>query len=739
MITLLNISTPSFDNTTLLSLGILCAPFFIFCFLILFGRIVNRYRGILATTVMFFSMIAAFSIFSNTWGLKAHHGQIEWFNIGGKIFTLGIYIDNITALMLSMVTLISFLVHLFSIEYLRGDRHFEKYFAYLNLFTFAMLGILLSDNLFLIFIFWELVGFSSYLLIGFWFEKESAASASKKAFLTNKVGDAGFLLGLLILWTTYGTLDLQSLYTHIQQTDFSQGSFVISETWLIVAGFGLFLGCVGKSAQFPLQVWLPNAMEGPTPVSALIHAATMVAAGVYLLSRIFLLLHVDVLTVIACIGAITAFMGAFAAMAQTDVKRVLAFSTISQLGYMVMAMGVGAYDAALFHLLTHAFFKACLFLGAGSVIFSMHELELKTHIDFDPQDMRLMGGLRKKKFTFVTYTIATLSLVGIPFFSGFLSKDAILLGTWAWADIHSQSTMSWYYLIPFTAFLTVFLTAFYMGRQWLLVFMGDLRLEKKVEGYKDALKNLDRAPLLMRIAMVILGILSFGVIFSLNPFSISQSWFHQNIVTPITGNVNTGISADFVEKLNHVAHSYHTMGAILSVGLVMIGLGLAYLLYGNEKETALKNMHNKLFHENSFLYKLSYHNWFLDEIYEATVINLVLFKSFVFNLVDQYVINVVVDSSAKLTLKKASVLMWIDNNVLDRMINYIGYSQVIFAAFIGWFDKRIVDGLVGLVGGISLFVGRFTRSFQGGKIQSYLISSLIITIVLVVIILLSIK
>lgn len=739
MTTLLNISTLAFDSITKLSLGVLLSPFFIFCFLMLFGRIINRFRGILATTIMFACLIASIIIFTNTWGQTPHHGRFEWFHFGGKIITLGIYIDNITALMLVMVTLISFLVHLFSIEYLRGDKHFEKYFAYLGLFTFSMLGILLSDNLLLIFVFWELVGFSSYLLIGFWFQKSSAVFANKKAFLTNKIGDAGFLLGILILWTTYGTLDLYELYQLIQQTHFLQGNFVISETWLIIAGIGLFMGCAGKSAQFPLQVWLPNAMEGPTPVSALIHAATMVAAGVYLLSRIFGLLHIDVLTFVAFIGAITAFMGAFAALSQTDVKRVLAFSTISQLGYMVMAMGVGAYSASLFHLLTHAFFKACLFLGAGSVIYSMHELEQKYHIAFDPQDMRLMGGLRKKKVTFITYTLATASLIGLPFFSGFLSKDAILVGAWAWADVQS-STLSIYHLIPTIGFLTVFLTAFYMGRQWIMVFCGELRLEKKVEGYKDALNNLDRAPTLMRISMIILALLSFGIVYSLNPFSIENSWFHPQMKIPILENViNVGFSSEMISKIHELEHHYHLGASILSVSLVLIGLLAAYVLYGSSKFEGIKKIQDKLFHENTFFYKLSYNNWFLDEIYEAVFVNLVLFKSFVFNFVDQYIINVAVDTSAKLVLKKASVFMWIDNQLINKFIDYFAYSQVIFAELIAWFDKIIIDGLVNLAGTLSLFLGNFTRSFQGGKIQNYLISSLLISIVLVLIIIFSIK
>ena len=287
-----------------------------------------------------------------------------------------------------------------------------------------MIGIIFSSNLIMLFIFWELVGLSSYLLIGFWYEKDSAIKANKKAFLTNRIGDAGFMIGILILYTYTGNLD----FDYLIQWFNSENS--IPSSWTFVLGLGLFFGCVGKSAQFPLQVWLPDAMEGPTPVSALIHAATMVAAGIYLIARVFFILSDDVLLFIAYTGAITAFMGAIAACTQSDIKKVLAFSTISQLGYMVLALGVGAFDAALFHLVTHAFFKACLFLGSGSIIHSLHHLEHETDTHFDPQNMLLMGGLRKKMpLTFITYCIATAALVGVPLFSGFLSKDAILLAT----------------------------------------------------------------------------------------------------------------------------------------------------------------------------------------------------------------------------------------------------------------------------------------------------------------------
>ena len=356
----------------------------------------------------------------------------------GHTIALGILADNLASIMLVVVTLISFLVHLFSAEYMRdpsmhGGR-FNRYYAFLGLFTFSMIGIVIANNLLMIYIFWELVGLSSYLLIGYWYERPAPGYASRKAFITNRIGDIGMFAGIMILYTQFGTFRLAEIFDRIAAGGLPFGS----EAWLTAAGILLFCGAVGKSAQFPLNVWLPDAMEGPTPVSALIHAATMVAAGVYLTARIFPLLTANAMLVIAVVGAITAFMAATMALVQWDLKKVLAFSTVSQLGYMVMALGVGAYDAAIFHLVAHAMFKACLFLGAGSVIHRMHGAlhELHDHAR-DPQDMRYMGGLRRKMpRTWLAMLVATLSISGVPLFSGYMSKDEILTGTWAFRNVN---------------------------------------------------------------------------------------------------------------------------------------------------------------------------------------------------------------------------------------------------------------------------------------------------------------
>ncbi|MFK7899789.1 MAG: NADH-quinone oxidoreductase subunit L, partial [Cyclobacteriaceae bacterium] len=306
----------------------LLLPFSSFLLLILLGRTIKKFRGIYATVILFSCFTLSLFIGKEVFTNGAFYYQIPWFQLSAeKIFFVGIKVDYLSGLLLVIVNFVSFLVHLFSIAYLRGDRDFEKYFAYLGLFTFSMTGILISNNLLMLFVFWELVGLSSYLLIGYWYDKPSAVEANKKAFLVNKIGDSAFLVAILALYSFAGTLDFNELMAWFPSQS------VLSTTWLMIIGLSLFVGCVTKSAQFPLQIWLPDAMEGPTPVSALIHAATMVAAGIFLLARIFFLLSDDVLTIVATIGAITAFMGAVAACTQNDIKKVLAFSTISQLGY----------------------------------------------------------------------------------------------------------------------------------------------------------------------------------------------------------------------------------------------------------------------------------------------------------------------------------------------------------------------------------------------------------------------
>ncbi|MDX6765566.1 MAG: NADH-quinone oxidoreductase subunit L [Candidatus Methylacidiphilales bacterium] len=423
------------------------------------------------------SFAASVWVFINPDGLP--FGAVEWINIGALRVTLGGISDPLSRLMLLIVTGVGLLIHIFSLGYMKDDPSMARFFAQLSFFMFAMLGIVLADNLVMMFIFWELVGLASYLLIGFWFHRPAAAEAAKKAFIVNRLGDFGFMIGILTVWAIWGTVDFHRLQALTEAGLASAGA---NADWVVLAGIGLFLGCVGKSAQFPLHVWLPDAMEGPTPVSALIHAATMVAAGVYMLARVFFILELnhDVLSVITLTGTVTAVFAALIALQQNDIKRILAYSTLSQLGYMVAAVGIGAWQAALFHLATHAFFKALLFLGAGSVIHAVHH----------EQDIWKMGGLGKKMpLTFATFTLGTLALTGCPLLAGFFSKEAIL------AAAHGHQAYVFYALL-----FTAALTAFYMFRLWTVAFLGHARSE--------AAGHAHESPAVMTAPLVILAVLS---------------------------------------------------------------------------------------------------------------------------------------------------------------------------------------------------------------------------------------
>jgi NADH-quinone oxidoreductase subunit L len=429
------------------------------------------------------SIGAILTSFALTLHLFAQQGQwqapapLTWLVIGDLVkIEFGAAIDRLSILMLLVVTGVGSAIHIYSVGYMKGDPGFSRYFAKMSLFTFSMLGIVLSTNFIQIFIFWELVGVSSYLLIGYWFERHSAAEAGKKAFLTNRIGDFGMMLGVLLLWQHTGTFNFAELPGKIA---------AIPPGTLGLIGALIFCGAVGKSAQFPLHVWLPDAMEGPTPVSALIHAATMVAAGVYMLCRVaFVILPSETaLTLIAWIGGITALMAATIAVAQNDIKRILAYSTLSQLGYMVMAVGLTGITPAMFHLTTHAFFKALLFLGAGSVIIALHH----------EQDIWKMGGLWKKMpITFGTFLIGTLALAGVWPLSGFYSKDQILL-------LALERNKALFVMGAFTAFLT----AYYMGRECFVVFFGKPR-------DKHAYDHAHESPWVMTLPLVFLAVLSIA-------------------------------------------------------------------------------------------------------------------------------------------------------------------------------------------------------------------------------------
>ncbi|MEP6734524.1 MAG: NADH-quinone oxidoreductase subunit L [Chryseolinea sp.] len=514
------------DSLTLTALALAIAfPLlsFIFSFMI-----PDKYSWVVSFIASFLVMLSTFSaatVFFRVWDGQPILLEWDWFAIGSQTIKASLLIDNLTVLMLLIVTLVSFLVHLYSTGYMAGDTDIRRYFAMLGFFTFSMLGIVVSGNLLLIFVFWELVGFSSYMLIGHWNEKPEAADAAKRAFIFNRVGDAGFIVGLMAIWTLHGTFSITELSRH--SSDLPMAS---------LAAFGIFCGVIGKSAQFPLYAWLPSAMQGPTPVSALIHAATMVAAGVFLLARVFFLLTPFMLIIITIIGCLTAIAGALAALVQFDIKRILAYSTVSQLGLMVTAIGAGSPSAAMLHLTTHAFFKACLFLCAGAVIHSLHQAGHQSHSELDVQDIRNLGGLRKKlPITFVAFVISGASLSGIPFFSGYLSKEAILESLITW----SGSAPSWKWLVVTAAFITSFITVVYTFKMIWSIFFGDPR--------SNIITHTVEAPTVMRAPLFLLAAASVWVIVSFDPLHYA-GWLQHGLqrVTPSHSYLLPALSAIWV-------------------------------------------------------------------------------------------------------------------------------------------------------------------------------------------------
>ncbi|WP_439881902.1 NADH-quinone oxidoreductase subunit L [Pontibacter sp. MBLB2868] len=700
---------------TTVALWLLLLPLLAFVGLYFFGNKLPRHGDWLGIGLTFIAFALAVWLFQQTWNTATFHTRTTWFSLAslsGAVadFTAGILLDNLAVLLLVIVTFISLLVQIFSVGYMHGDKGYSRYFAYLGLFTFSMLGIVLVDNLLLLFMFWELVGFSSYLLIGFWYDRPAAVAANKKAFLVNRIGDLGLLLGLFAFYTYFRTFDLEALRTLVGSGTWANGNFILQYTlsdqpWLIelspvvltLAGLGLFMGCVGKSAQFPLQVWLPDAMQGPTPVSSLIHAATMVAAGVYLLARCYAFFTIDALTVMAVIGAVTALLGALAALTQHDIKAVLAFSTISQLGYMVMGMGTGAHDAALLHLSTHAFFKAALFLNAGIIIHAMHRglHHLHPYKHIDPQDIRNMGGLRKAlPVTFYTYLLAAAALAGIPLFSGFLSKDAILSVTWAWAQTMSANGNNLYYLVPVTGFMVVLLTAYYMTRHMWFMFFGSFRLPFDVNKLRLAAGS--EAERVMLLPVVLLAILSLGIFFSINPLNFSDSWVVQGIglqqLLPTGVLLSGGLVPEIVLQ-NEANHFLHIIFGVLSALLAATGVILALIHYNRKTEEFL--VHETP--QGAFA-RFTFHHFYLDSLYSNYFV--------------------------KPTLLLSRSLYRVDKRIIDYTLDYSAKWLVVLSKIVAWFDRLVVDGTVWLVGALSKVIGWLGRNLQNGKVQSYYAYSL---------------
>jgi NADH-quinone oxidoreductase subunit L len=636
---------------TQIPLTILLLPLIGFLVLIFFGKRLPRQGDWFASATIAVSLILSLYLLITKLTTIPHESvtnSLTWVTIGSLEIEVGIMIDNLAAVMLVVVTLISALVHFFSMGYMKGDVRYSRYFATLGLFSFSMLGIVLTNSLLLMYVFWELVGISSYLLIGHWYEKKSASNAANKAFIVNRIGDFGMFLGIMILFISFATFSFEGIFGAIESGALPFGS----EGWLTAAGLLIFCGAVGKSAQFPLHVWLPDAMEGPTPVSALIHAATMVAAGVYLVARVFPMLTADALLVIAYIGAITALIAATIAVTQFDIKKVLAYSTISQLGYMIMALGVGAYTAGFMHLVTHAAFKAGLFLGAGSVIFAMHKSlhDLHDHTT-DAQDIRNMGGLKSKMpITYATFLVFTLAISGIPFTSGFLSKDEILAGSLAFSSINGH------WLLPVIGFAVAGLTAFYMFRLLLLTFHGKPTDTKRIEGIKES-------PLVMTIPLIVLATVSLFVFYSFNPFGAADGWFFAAIERPLS--IVPELLQPASNALFHdVLHDVHGTAMALSILIAAAGILMAFAVYHWKKISA-----DKLAEKAGVLYSGASGLWYFDEIYDRIFVKGLFLLTKVSQWVDTYIIDALVNGTAVVARGISTVSGWIDNNIVDGLVN----------------------------------------------------------------------
>ena len=593
----------------------------------------------------------------------------------------GFLLDPLSSIWLLFVTGVGMLIHIYSMGYMAHEGGYYRFFGYLNLFMFSMLTLILANNYALMFVGWEGVGLCSYLLIGFYFLRHSASTAANKAFIVNRIGDAGFLLGMFMIAWHFGSVQ----YTQVNAMARS-GQFLIGDPWITAACLLLFVGACGKSAQFPLYVWLPDAMEGPTPVSALIHAATMVTAGVYMVARsnALFVLAPHAMKTVAIVGALTAIFAATIGLVQNDIKRVLAYSTVSQLGYMFLALGVGAFAAGVFHVFTHAFFKALLFLGSGSVIHAMS----------GEQDMQHMGGLHGKiKTTFGTMLIGTLAIAGIPGFAGFFSKDAILWETW------SREAGAYRYLW-YIAFLTALMTSFYMFRLIYLTFFGKPRMSHEVE------HHIHESPKTMTIPLVILALCALGAGYLGLPHSLGGSNKFEKFLEPVFAKEaqvleNEGAARQVVAGEKQVEHTDPLEYALMfaSVGAAIAGWWLAQRAYKH----ADKGYKEPIQERSPRFYKTLFRKYYVDEIYDW-----------------------VFTGRKKLGPVRLGALglgegLWkFDADVIDGAVNGAGWSTRMSGTLSTWWDKWIIDGL--FVNGVAVLTRLASypvRLIQWGLVQWY--------------------
>ncbi|MEK7448378.1 MAG: NADH-quinone oxidoreductase subunit L [Planctomycetota bacterium] len=692
---------------------------------LLVGRFLGkRLVGLLACGTILGSFILSVGTFFELIKLPAadriiHQAVYSWLSLGNLKAEVAFLVDPLSIIMLLVVTGVGFLIHVYSIGYMADDKRYARYFGYLNLFVFAMLLLVAGDNLLLMFIGWEGVGLCSYLLIGFWFEKKENAIAGKKAFIVNRIGDCGFILGIFLLFWSLGKIDFHGLKDNVH---------ILTPGLATAIGLLLFVGATGKSAQIPLYVWLPDAMAGPTPVSALIHAATMVTAGVYMIARMNFLyvMTPTAMSVVAIVGVGTAFYAGTIALVQNDIKKVLAYSTISQLGYMFLGVGVGAFAAGIFHLMTHAFFKALLFLGSGSVI----------HGTGGEQDIRKMGGLKKfMPVTFWTFLIGTIAIAGIPGFSGFFSKDEILWKSFSSAQGH--------WLLWLVGLAGAALTAFYMFRLVFLTFYGKNRAghqdhqplpplagqaDQEESGHnvccddkstthkthhapiQSGQAHIHESPAIMTVPLVILAVLSviggyIGIPYVLGGANHIEKFMEPVFENPATHHASAPeylVSAGGHDAVSDIIgtgtpeNTHHEQGGLellliaLSVGLVGLSILTAYYCY-------IKKPHlpGQVVQKFSGLYKLLLNKYYLDEIYDALII--------------------------KTLLKLNNLLAYkIDLGVIDRLVNDSARGMIGLAKGSGLVDLKVVDGAVNETGQSVLAAGQSVRQIQTGRLKSYL-------------------
>lgn len=620
----------------------------------LFGRRIKNEKiiGAIGSATVGLAFLVTLLAFFETLGLPADRRSntvelFTWLNTGGLNVRFAYLVDQLSLVMSLIVTGVGFLIHVYSIGYMHGDKGFWRFFAYLNLFIFAMMNLVLGDNFVVLFLGWEGVGLCSYLLIGFWydrrFEKGTTSQAAKKAFVVNRIGDFGFLLGMFLIYLTFDSLNFREVFAKAEL-------FPVSETVFSLIALFLFIGATGKSAQIPLFVWLPDAMAGPTPVSALIHAATMVTAGVYMVARCSILFASApaILTVVAVTGLLTAFFAATIGLVQNDIKKVLAYSTVSQLGYMFLALGVGAFSAGIFHVMTHAFFKALLFLGAGSVIHAMS----------DEQDINRYGGLRKHMpKTYATFLIAALAISGVPGLAGFFSKDEIL-----WYAYSQGSLLFW-----IVGVLTSLMTAFYMFRLFSLTFLGK-------ERFSHHEKHPHESPAVMTVPLIVLAVLSVAggyigmpAVFAGEHGNLLHSW-----LSPVFRSAQRkldiyGTHTHFEELLLMAVSS---VGAVLSVWF-------AYTVYTRRRDIA-ENTSGRL----KGLYNLLLNKYYVDEVYEAAVVNPIQkgSESFLWKIADNRIIDGTVNGVARLIDMAAASIRRLQTGVAQfyALIMMLGIAVTLF-------------------------------------------------------------